>query len=313
MPTGTSDKPLPSAPTPRSSFKADPFNTPRKMEVEFSSGGETPDTPDNATSADATPDSVRVERSNSPSKGNGKNTVTFKAGGSPSKDRRMSFLKDLFRRSPTPGKGAITKHDSYSRKAEKRHKKRLQDSSRRRRKVAVYEDSDDEASAQDKQNGSKDQRARGSLVASVLSFIDAHPTLPHILSIYAQFIFNLFLVLFAIYVIWSFWSTITSDVSAEAKKAVAETLTEMASCAQNYRENKCDPRTRMPALESVCTNWEKCMNQDPEAVGRARVGAHTFARVLNSFVEPISYKAMVRLPFLSKSNMEQRFFQTPSV
>lgn len=34
------------------------------------------------------------------------------------------------------------------------------------------------------------------------------------------------------------------------------------------------------------------MNRDPKVVGRARVGAETFAGVINSFVDPISWKTM---------------------
>lgn len=44
------------------------------------------------------------------------------------------------------------------------------------------------------------------------------------------------------------------------------------------------------------------MNRDPKVVGRARVGAETFAGVINSFVDPISWKTMgftlVTLTFL---------------
>lgn len=44
------------------------------------------------------------------------------------------------------------------------------------------------------------------------------------------------------------------------------------------------------------------MNRDPTVVGRARVGAETFAGVINSFVDPISWKTMgftlVTLTFL---------------
>jgi len=36
------------------------------------------------------------------------------------------------------------------------------------------------------------------------------------------------------------------------------------------------------------------MNRDPTVVGRARVSAETFAEIINSFIEPISYKTMVR-------------------
>jgi hypothetical protein len=35
------------------------------------------------------------------------------------------------------------------------------------------------------------------------------------------------------------------------------------------------------------------MNRDPTVVGRAKVGAETFAGVVNSFVDPISWKTMV--------------------
>lgn len=37
------------------------------------------------------------------------------------------------------------------------------------------------------------------------------------------------------------------------------------------------------------------MNQDPSAVGRARVAAETFAQVANSFVEEISWKTLVSI------------------
>lgn len=35
------------------------------------------------------------------------------------------------------------------------------------------------------------------------------------------------------------------------------------------------------------------MNRDPAVIGRAKVGAETFAEVINSFVDHISWKTMV--------------------
>ena len=35
------------------------------------------------------------------------------------------------------------------------------------------------------------------------------------------------------------------------------------------------------------------MAQDPWKIARAKVSAHTFAEIFNSFIEPISYKAML--------------------
>ena len=67
----------------------------------------------------------------------------------------------------------------------------------------------------------------------------------------------------------------------------------MAVCSKEYLENRCAPTTRVPAMEKACIAWEKCMNRDPTVVGRARVSAETFAEIINSFIEPISYKTMV--------------------
>lgn len=78
-----------------------------------------------------------------------------------------------------------------------------------------------------------------------------------------------------------------------SREVATETLAEMAVCAREYKENRCDRSSRVPAMETVCENWEKCMKQDPTKVGRAKVSAYTFAEILNNFVEPISIKTMV--------------------
>jgi hypothetical protein len=128
----------------------------------------------------------------------------------------------------------------------------------------------------------------------MFTFIAQHPTVPHILSFYAQLIFNIFLLGGCIYMIYCFWAAVQGDVDKKSHEAMADIMVEMAACAKSYRENRCDPSMRLPALETVCNNWDKCMNQDPTRVGRAKVSAHTFAEIFNSFVEPISWKAMVR-------------------
>lgn len=73
-------------------------------------------------------------------------------------------------------------------------------------------------------------------------------------------------------------------------------LREIQHCTQRYLVNKCTPETRIPHMEATCREWEHCMNQDPRSVGRARVAAETFAQVVNSFVEEISWKTLVRFP-----------------
>lgn len=47
-------------------------------------------------------------------------------------------------------------------------------------------------------------------------------------------------------------------------------------------------------MAQQCANWESCMNRDPTAIGRAKVGAELIAEVINGFVEPITWKTLVR-------------------
>jgi hypothetical protein len=131
----------------------------------------------------------------------------------------------------------------------------------------------------------------------------ADPDLPYVASGYVQLVFNIFLVGVALYLGVGFIKTIQRDVDLKveeysagfslSKYADVEILQEMAVCSKEYLENRCAPNTRVPAMEKACLAWEKCMNRDPTVVGRARVSAETFAEIVNSFIEPISYKTMV--------------------
>jgi hypothetical protein len=162
--------------------------------------------------------------------------------------------------------------------------------------------SDTESDSEESRPRSKGQYSKEaetlSWFSSLLNGIESRPNLPNILSYYAQLSVNFFLAGITIYGIWAFWTTIRSDVDKASEDAVAEVMAEIAKCAKDYVDNKCGKDVRLPALETVCHAWEMCMNKDPNSVKRARVSAHTFAEIFNSFIEPISYKAMVRL-FLS--------------
>lgn len=143
------------------------------------------------------------------------------------------------------------------------------------------------------------QQQQQSILSRVFTFIETHPTVPGILSYYAQFLFNAFLALLALYVIVSFLLAIRSEVNRASEELSAEILNEMTVCARDYVENRCAENSggvrgkRLPYLEAVCDKWERCMNRDPAKVGRATLSAKTLAEIFNGFIEPISYKAFV--------------------
>lgn len=128
---------------------------------------------------------------------------------------------------------------------------------------------------------------------NLLDGIDARPNLPNILSYYAQLIMNFTLVFAFIYLLYCFWQGVRGDVDKASDEVRSVVLAEMATCANEYTINGCYNKNRAPALDKVCNAWELCMNKDPDGTGRAKISAKTFAEIFNSFVEPISWKAMV--------------------
>lgn len=125
------------------------------------------------------------------------------------------------------------------------------------------------------------------------TWVATHRDLPLIASQYLQLMFNLSLIMLLLYAVFCFYLTIRQDVDKKVSEFSATILAEMSLCQRKYVENRCAPAMRVPAMEVSCGNWEKCMTRDPAQVGRARVSAETFAEIINSFIEPISYKTMV--------------------
>lgn len=73
----------------------------------------------------------------------------------------------------------------------------------------------------------------------------------------------------------------------------SEIVQEITSCSLMYKTNHCVGNV-IPHMVGPCADWEMCMNRDPTRIGRARIGAELIAEVINSFIEPISWKTLVR-------------------
>lgn len=116
---------------------------------------------------------------------------------------------------------------------------------------------------------------------------------PILLSSYLQLFFNIFIVMVVLYLTTSFLLTIRADVNTKVKQYSIKRQLEIDECSQKFMVNRCNGGYRAPALEELCSRWEECMSQDPDEVGRARVSAQTFAEILNSLIDPISFKTMV--------------------
>lgn len=268
--------------TPKPFFNQSAFMTPRKFDVDFSSGAENMSSPEHADNED-TPEQPKAHRN--------------------------SLFSMYGRFAPSPGRGEIPRVSHYSNALARRVQKR-----RRRDKaldLQLRRDSDEESDRpsstelkptkqrQKPGQGQQETPQTGSRLTSFSDFfalLEAHPNVPSILSWWAQLVVNLSLFSLAVYVVFGFVSAIRAEFEQAAEEVSDTILAEMAACAKSYVDNRCAGGDRLPALESVCENWERCMNRDPAKVGRAKVSAHTMAVIINSFIDPISWKAIVGSP-----------------
>ncbi|KPI41310.1 Nucleus export protein brr6 [Cyphellophora attinorum] len=278
-----SDMPLP--PTPSTSpFRAPSFTTPRKIDVDFSSG------PENSSPVEAdneeTPD--------------GK--FEFKA--SPPKSTKSTKRNSLFgmygRFAPTSSRITRPFSDVLERRIHKRRRRALD----KQQMVVVRRDSDvassdDEPITVVRRSPSKQHdkalpppppQPEPHALSSFFSLLSSNPDLPAILSRYLQVFFNFALLTFFGWIIFSFYQTVRADVDRAGDEAVAVIISEIKDCNRQYLENNC--MKPLPALEQTCSNWKICMERDPQAVKRAQLSAQTFAQIFNSFVEPISFRTL---------------------
>ena len=281
----------PSTPSMRTSFqfRNPAFTTPRRnIDTDFSSGPENQSSP-LADNEDTPEPPVSMSTAHT------RNALVMFQG---NRSEKKSPTKSIF--GPhTLGRETPRRHHTgaVARRVLKRRRRDadgrdIRLSRRRPSDESDYEDHDRHSSSSASANPITSPKEIG-LIASILTFVDAHPDLPDVLSRYAQFLLNLFFVALLMFLVYCFLATIRSDVDEASREVAAETMVEMIACTREFKSNKCDSAERVPAMESMCNSWQKCMDRDPAMVGRARVSAQTFAEIITSFAEGISYKTMV--------------------
>ncbi len=279
----------PISPPDQSQYRAPSFTTPRKpVDLDFSSGPET--SPADQADNEETPDAKPFE---------------FTSGSVKPTSKRNSLFGMYGKFAPSPARVSKPYNDALERRIHKRRRRAQNfDSQVALARRTSDDTSSDEVgaltkSSHDPRSFSKAQpqyqygstQSEGWL-RSTFTFLTTYPDAPAILAKYLQIFFNFVIFSSIFYMLYSFYATIRADVDRASDEAMSEVLSEMAQCSKNYVDNRCGADARLPALETVCSNWELCMNRDPSAVKRARLSAHTFAEILNSFVEPISLKTM---------------------
>lgn len=280
---------------PNAIFGKPAFQTPRKFDTaaDYSSGADSPDN-NNGADGDEEGEETTPEQ------------PVYK------KEKRNSLFGLYGRFAPSPGRGGIPKVTRHTTDQARRvHKRRLRDRDidRHLRRDSDYDiyDSDRPSSRE----GGRGKRAdteitekqtpattsERSVFANFFSFLNDHPNLPTIISYWVQLLWNIVIMGLAITAVLSFVWSIKTDIDHAADKKQSEILSEILECRERYTKNRCGGDDRPPALHEACTNWERCIDQDPMRVARATVSVQTISTILSAFVESVSLKAFVRFPF----------------
>lgn len=150
-------------------------------------------------------------------------------------------------------------------------------------------------------------------LAVVIVRLPLHRDAPRIVSSYTQLIVNVSILFVFCYLLFVVHWSIRHDVDTKVDEYSQEILAQISECHRHYMENRCgEAEGPPPALGPTCASWEACMRRDPAVVARTRIGAETLAEIVNSFVEPLSYKTIgtfcvLLLTFVAATNLMFRW------
>lgn len=271
---------------PTSPYRNPSFTTPRKdFDIDFSSGPESSPRPQ---AEEETPD--------------GKPLPAIPLDLKPKSSKRNSLFNFYGKWAPSSGKGDVKKPASDA-IAKRIYKKRRQgDLQKQLIRARMESEASSEGEEEEVRTTKRSRKQNKALppppqevgwMTGLFTFIHTYPDAPSIMAKYLQVFFNAAILAGCLFMFWSFYATIRSDVDKASEDALQEILAEITACTKHFIDNGCGSANRMPALQGPCSNWELCMNRDPNSVKRARLSAHTFAEIFNSFVEPISLKTML--------------------
>ena len=217
----------------------------------------------------------------------GRTTITpFTAGKTLFRDRSMP-------RGHAPGRGEIARANRDKIRKRKRGLSDRDVGSVRSRLQYASDGSDSEHETSSNPRGSKNTRESKGWLSGFLGAVSEHPSAPAVISKWLQLAVNFVLMGIILAGLFSVFSGIRSDLAHANEKARAALAQEMEDCNKNWLVNQCNPSRRLPALDKDCREWEKCMQQDPDAIMKTSVTIKNLGAVINDFTDVVTLKSWV--------------------
>lgn len=94
---------------------------------------------------------------------------------------------------------------------------------------------------------------------------------------------------------------VVASVQGDIRHRIADRRTkieqEIGEARSLYEINKCDPSTRVPAIEELCNEWECIIKNGYGSIGYTRIIAEVFGDVVDGFVRKFSIRSSLVVGF----------------
>ncbi|RCK62585.1 Nucleus export protein BRL1 [Candida viswanathii] len=116
--------------------------------------------------------------------------------------------------------------------------------------------------------------------------------IPYMLMSYLQLIINFVASLYAVYLFYYLFRTISMDIRSKISQQQTNLMISIEACRRSYYQNGCDDAENLvPLLVSKCQKFERCMKQDPYKLSNVSLmSAEIIGMIINSLIEPLSLK-----------------------
>lgn len=108
-------------------------------------------------------------------------------------------------------------------------------------------------------------------------------------------VLNVFMLLAMLYCLFYFLYFVTLDIRYKLVTRRQEARAAMKEAAWLYKINRCDPTTRVPALESKCNEWDSMTRNGLSSIKYARIALEVLAETLDGFMVSFSWKSITLL------------------
>ncbi|KAG5859706.1 di-sulfide bridge nucleocytoplasmic transport domain-containing protein [Encephalitozoon hellem] len=114
---------------------------------------------------------------------------------------------------------------------------------------------------------------------------------------YLHLVLNLVVIAFVCYVILYVLVGLERDMRYRIINRRTQIRQQIEEAKALYKINKCDPATRVPAIEELCNKWECVIKNGYWSVGYTRIIAEVFGDVMDGFIRKFSVRSSLTIGF----------------